>query len=61
MEFKAQTAAPQEVVTVNAALWEESCKAACVVTEQIAKNRERGICQHEHDDNFSGCPGGMEG
>ena len=36
-------AAPQEVVTVNAALWEESCKAACVVTEQIAKNRERGI------------------
>lgn|GEM_PF-5951710 len=43
MEFKAQTAAPQEVVTVNAALWEESCKAACVVTEQIAKNRERGI------------------
>lgn len=40
---EAQAAAPQEVVTVNAALWEASCEAACAVTEQIAKNHERGI------------------
>lgn len=29
------------------------------VAKDVAK--ALGYAQHEHDDNFSGCPGGMEG
>ena len=46
-EAKTQTTTPQEVVTVNTALWEDSCEAACIVIEQIAKNQERGIIKND--------------
>ena len=47
-EAKAQAAAPQEIVTVDAALWENSCKAACTVLVEIMGNGETGITR----DNF---------
>lgn len=42
-EAKAQTAAPQEVVPVDAALWESSCEAACTVLVEIVGNGETGM------------------